>query len=392
MTPPITIIGAGLGGLVLARVLYVHGISATVFEAEDTAMARAQGSQIDIHEEDGQVALDAAGLTGQFRAIIHRGGQATRVLDRNGSVLYEELDDQNGDTPDTPADGRPEVLRGELRRILLDSLPETTVRWGMKVTGIESLGAGKHRLAFADGSSHTAELLVGADGAWSKVRRLVSSATPRYTGMTYVETYLYDVDHAHPGTARLAGAGGMFAPAPGQGISTHREAGDILHAYVQLMRPAEWFDQIDFADAEAARSAVAAEFTGWAPELTGLITDGETPPVPRMINSLPPGHRWDRVPGVSLIGDAAHLMPPVGDGANLAMIDGAELALALAAQPDDAEAALAAFETVMFKRSAAAATDSDSMQTLLFGPSAPTSLVDFFTGIGAGSTDAEMSN
>lgn len=387
VTPSVTIIGAGLGGLVLARVLHIHGIPVTVCEAEATAMVRAQGGQLDIHQEDGQIALEAAGLTEQFRAIIRPGGQATRVLDRNGAVLYEDFDEPDGDVMDGPAGGRPEVLRGELRQILLDSLPEGTVRWGLRLTDITSLGGARHRLSFADGPSQSAELLVGADGAWSKVRALVSSATPRYTGMTYVETSLHDVDRAHPATARMAGGGGMFAPAPGQGISTHREAGDILHAYVQLMRPAAWFDRIDFADARAARAAVAAEFTGWAAELTGLITDGETPPVPRMINSLPPNHRWERVPGVTLIGDAAHLMPPVGDGANLAMLDGAELALALVSQPDDVEAALAGFEAAMFERSAAAATESESMQRLLFGPSAPRSLVDFFTGVGTGPAD-----
>ena len=371
-TTPVTIIGAGLGGLTLARVLHVHGIPATVYEAEPSAQARTQGGQLDIHEHDGQLALEAAGLTEEFRAIIHEGGEALRVLDQDGTVLYEEPDDGTG--------GRPEVLRGDLRRILLDSLPAETVQWGRKVTDVKPLGDGRHEVTFADGSSVTSSLLVGADGVWSKIRPLLSDAKPEYVGTTYVETYLYDVDERHPTTAEAVGGGGMFALAPGKGITAHREANNILHTYVQLSRPAEWIAEIDFTDVTAALARVAAEFDGWAPELTALITDGETAPTPRIVHTLPTGHRWDRVPGVTLIGDAAHLAPPAGEGANLAMFDGAELGKAIAAHPDDIEAALTAYEEAMFPRSESSAADAHVILDLCLGDRAPFGLIDFFTG------------
>ena len=371
-TTPVTIIGAGLGGLTLARVLHVHGIPATVYEAEPSAQARTQGGQLDIHEHDGQLALEAAGLTEEFRAIIHEGGEALRVLDQDGTVLYEEPDDGTG--------GRPEVLRGDLRRILLDSLPAETVQWGRKVTDVKPLGDGRHEVTFADGSSVTSSLLVGADGVWSKIRPLLSDAKPEYVGTTYVETYLYDVDERHPATAEAVGGGGMFALAPGKGITAHREANNILHTYVQLNRPAEWIAEIDFTDVTAALARVAAEFDGWAPELTALITDGETAPTPRIVHTLPTGHRWDRVPGVTLIGDAAHLAPPAGEGANLAMFDGAELGKAITAHPDDIEAALTAYEEAMFPRSESSAADAHVILDLCLGDRAPFGLIDFFTG------------
>lgn len=370
MKTPVTIIGAGLGGLVLARVLHVNGVPATVYEADPSEGARTQGGQLDIHEQDGQAALEAAGLTAEFHAIIHEGGETSRVLDQHGVVLLDE--------PDGTTRGRPEVLRGDLRRILLDSLPAGTVQWGRKVSDVRSLGDGRHELTFADGSTVTTELLVGADGAWSRIRPLLSDAKPEYVGVTFVETYLYDVDERHAASAEAVGRGGMFAVAPGKGITVHRESGGVLHTYVQLQRPLEWFADIDFADTAAATARVAAEFEGWAPELTALITDGETPPVQRTIHTLPTDHRWDHVPGVTLVGDAAHLMPPNGEGANLAMFDGAELGRAIAAHPDDVEAAIAAFEEAMFARSKAAAEDAYVLLDLILGDRAPDSIIEFF--------------
>ena len=367
MPPSVTIIGAGLGGLVLARVLHLHGIPATICEAEPSARARGQGGQLDIHAHDGQRALAAAGLTDAFRAIIHQGGGATRALDRHGRVLLDQPDDG----------GRPEVLRGELRRILVDSLPAGTIQWGRKLAGARPLGDGRHELAFADGSTMDTAILVGADGAWSRVRPLLSDAKPAYAGVSFVETYLHDVDRRFPATAAAVGGGGMSALAPGQGIAAHREAGAVIHTYVQLMRPAAWFAAIDFGDAAAATARIAAEFDGWAPELVTLITGGDTPPVLRTINALPVGHRWPRTPGVTLVGDAAHLSPPAGDGANLAMLDGAELGQAIAARPHDVEGALAAYEAAMFPRSETAAADAWRILDLCLGERAPYSLVDF---------------
>jgi 2-polyprenyl-6-methoxyphenol hydroxylase-like FAD-dependent oxidoreductase len=366
MTTPVTIVGAGLGGLTLARVLHVHGIPVTVYEAEPSAEARTQGGQLDIHRHNGQLALAAAGLTAEFHAIIRPGGEASRVLGPDGRVLLDQPDDGTG--------GRPEVLRGDLRRILIESLPAGTIRWGRKVTAVAP-----HRLTFADGSTAETGLLVGADGAWSKVRPLLTDATPVYSGTTFVETYLHDADERHPATASAVGGGAMYALSPGQGIVAHREAGGVLHTYVELNRPAEWVAAIDFTDPAAARSRVAAEFAGWAPELTALITDGETPPVARMIYALPDGLRWERVPGVTLLGDAAHLMPPSGEGANLAMLDGAELGQALAAHPGDSEAALAAYEKEMFVRSAAEAEDARDIIDVCLGDRSPDSFLEFST-------------
>lgn len=374
MPNPVTIIGAGLGGLTLARVLHVHGIPATIYEAEPSPTARTQGGMLDIHDYNGQLALQAAGLMDGFRRLILAGRQAIRVLDRDGTVLFDRADDGTG--------GRPEVQRGDLRQLLLDSLPPGTVRWGHKLRGVRSLGEGRHEVTFSDDSAVVTTLLVGADGAWSRVRSLLSDVAPTYIGRSFVETWLFDGDTRHPAAAQAVGGGSFFALAPGKGIMAHRETGGTLHTYVALIKPQEWFAAIDFTDASAAAGRVAQEFAGWAPELTALITDSDTAPVLRTLHALPTGHRWERVPGVTLIGDAAHLSGPNGEGANLAMLDGAELGKALAAHPDDIEAALREYEEAMFPRGARAASEGDELHALLFGADAPHGLIAAFNADG----------
>jgi 2-polyprenyl-6-methoxyphenol hydroxylase-like FAD-dependent oxidoreductase len=369
MAGPITIIGAGLGGLTLARVLHVHGIPAIIYEAETSENVRAQGGQLDVHVHNGQRALQAAGLTAEFRAIIHQGAEATRVLDRHGSVLLNEEDDGKG--------RRPEVLRGDLRRILLESLPENTVRWGKKLTGVEAIGEGRHQLIFSDQSTEMTTLLVGADGAWSKVRPLLSNSKPQYVGVTFIETYLYDVDVRHSVAAQVVGSGAMFALSPGKAIVAHREEGSVIHVYAQLKRPSEWIAGIEFTDAAFAKSQIAAEFDGWSTELTALLTESDTTPVARVIYSLPIKHQWERIPGVTLLGDAAHLAPPSGEGANLAMLDGAELGLALATYSKDTEAALSVYEKAMFLRSQREAAEAYDLLDLCLGATAPYKFVQF---------------
>jgi 2-polyprenyl-6-methoxyphenol hydroxylase-like FAD-dependent oxidoreductase len=372
MNTSVTIIGAGLGGLTLARVLHVHGIPATVYEAEASPTARTQGGMLDIHDHNGQLALAAAGVIEEFRGLVLEGREATRVLAPDGTVLLDEPDDGTG--------GRPEVQRGALRQLLLDSLPPGTARWGHRVTGVRALGDGRHEVTFADGTAIIASLLVGADGAWSRVRPLLSDATPAYVGTSFVETYLFDGDARHPAAAKAVGAGALLANVPGKGIQAHRESGDTLHTYVALSKSQDWFAAIDFTDAAAATARIAQEFDGWAPELTALITDGETAPVLRPLNALPVEHRWDRAPGVTLLGDAAHLSPPNGEGANLAMYDGAELGTAIAAHPDDIEAALTAYEQALFVRSADAAAEAARDFEVCFGDDTPHSLIDLLTG------------
>jgi 2-polyprenyl-6-methoxyphenol hydroxylase-like FAD-dependent oxidoreductase len=365
----ITIIGAGLGGLTLASVLHRHGIDATMYELEASATARHQGSVLDMHEESGQLALRKAGLFEAFRKIVIPGGDEMRILDKTGTVRLQ--DSGNGT--------RPEVDRGELRDILLQSLPAHFIHWGSKVTTVVKLKGGRHEVTLASGETFTTALLIGADGAWSKVRPLLSDAQPVYLGISFVEAHLLDADVRYPESTALVGHGSMFALSDEKGLITHRDGDGRINVYIALKTPEPWAtsSEIDFHDTEAAKLRLLNHFPGWNDQLRALIAESDAELLPRSIYTLPVGHRWERIPGVTLLGDAAHLMSPfAGEGANLAMLDGAELAEAMLAHPDDIETALASYEEASFPRSEAAAAASASNLSISFRSDAPQGMID----------------
>ena len=345
----IAIIGGGPGGLTLACVLHQQGITSTVYELDEHALARPQGGTLDLHPESGQLALRHADLETEFRSIARYEDQGTRLYDKTGKLLLKDADAASGD--------RPEVDRSALRQLLLDSLPEGIVHWGHKLSAIQPLEDGTYSVTFENDVTGVFDLVVGADGAWSRVRPLVSDARPAYSGVSFIEMGFDNVDTQHPEIAELVGHGTMFALGDSKALIAQRNGNAHIRVYAALRVPEDWFKQggLDLSSPANTRRDLIEQFPDWAPSLLDMIYRCNDTILPRQLHALPIGHRWETRPGLTLLGDAAHLMSPFsGQGVNNAMLDAAELALALS-KSDDWQSAVKSYEIIMLDRAEEAA-------------------------------------
>jgi len=330
--PSIAIIGAGPGGLLAARVLQLGGVDVSVYDADESLESRDQGGTLDLHADSGQIALEDAHLTEEFAALARPEGQAHRLLDPQGTVLVEQ-------TPTLDETAAPEVDRAQLRRMLAESLTPGTIRWGHRFARVD-----EGTLTFEDGSALTVDLVIGADGAWSRVRSALTDAVPTYTGVTFVEALFTNVAERHPEIAALVGDGHMWANGDGKTLVLQRNSGDVVRGYISFRVELDWLAQAGLGaadgrggildsngttatDTERVRAVLRERFAEFAPELLRVIDETEGTLPNRPIFALPTPMAWAHQPGITLLGDAAHVMSPFGgNGVNLALLDGAEIA------------------------------------------------------------------
>ena len=362
----IAIAGGGLGGLTLARILHRHGIDAVAYEREASRSARSQGGMLDLHPESGQQALAEAGLAGRFRSEARPEGEEHRIVDPTGRTLVHHRPQPGSFS------GRPEIDRSALRDLLLDSLPSDAVAWRHRFVAATPRPDGGWELTFDGGHKIDCDILIGADGARSVVRSLLTDAELSYVA-TLVELNISDVDRRHPDLAELVGPGNLWCVGVNQILAAQRIGDGSIRVGISLRAEDRHIDTF------RNKRALLDMFGGWDPSLTALIEAGDSAPTPRRIEAMPIGTRWSSRPGITLIGDAAHLMPPVGEGANQAMLDAAELAGELAANPADPDSAIRTYEEAMFTRIHPIAEMSARVQSMMLSPTAAEDIIRFFT-------------
>ncbi|KAF2671756.1 putative salicylate hydroxylase [Microthyrium microscopicum] len=354
-TPKIAIIGAGPSGLTLARILYSKGLQTiTVFEGEASRHVRSQGGSLDLHPTSGQLALKEGGIYDQFLKHARVEGQDLKLADRDGKVWLNVADRDTG---------KPEIDREKLRDILLDSLPNGIVQWGKRVKSVDvELEDERPQglVRFEDGSQESGyDLIVGADGAWSKVRPLVTHIPPFYSGVAGIDIRLDEADTRHSEISKMVGRGSyfVFGEEERRVLLCQRNGDGSIRIYAVGSAPESWVKGpgYDFDDVEAVQKAFLNDYGSWAPEHKRIFEDlnfkeGDSI-TPRALYMLPVGLKWPTRVGVTLLGDAAHLMTPfAGQGVNQAMQDGMELALCILASLDDLTTAVRKYEEDMFPR------------------------------------------
>lgn len=360
--PRIAIVGAGPAGLTLAIVLRRHGWASTIFEGDTSHDARDQGGMLDLHPNEGQAALAMAGLLDAFMTVARHDDQEQRLLDyRSAAVLREDIP--------APGEGdRPEIDRIELRRLLLSALGPADVCWGSKVSEIVVHPDGGHRLKIDDGMVGPFDLIVGADGAWSRVRRTMTPVMPDYTGVSFVEFWLSDVDARHPDLSKMVGRGTMFALGERKAVIAQRNGNATIRVYAAYHRDLTEGEKMG-KPAAVDHAEVLALFGDWSEPLRRLISDADQLAAVRPIMALPAALDWPTTPGLTVVGDAAHVMPPLGTGVNLAMLDAAELAEALVAAVRW-QSGVAAYEARMFARARTISAECQAGFAEMFGDDA----------------------
>jgi 2-polyprenyl-6-methoxyphenol hydroxylase-like FAD-dependent oxidoreductase len=352
----IAIVGGGMGGLTLARLLQMKNAGVKVYERDVNRDVRVQGSTLDLHEGSGLEAMKRAGLIDEFYARYRPVASKMRLVDKDLNVKF---DDHNSGKP--IAENRPEIDRGPLRDILLNSLNPGTVVWDSHFVSLEKQSNG-WLLHFRNGTSAYADLVIAADGANSKVRPYLSAENPVYSGITLIEGNIYHAEKNASTLFEFTKGGKVMAFGNEQFIGYGTKGDGSIMFVASFKVPENWVVQsgIDFKNKEQVFAWFKEAYVGWSDGWHEFFTNDDVHFIPRPQYYFPLNQTWETQENLTMIGDAAHCMPPfAGEGANVAMQDAFELAECLTGNKfPDIKTAISSFEKQMITRSAGATLDT----------------------------------
>lgn len=377
----IAIVGGGPAGLTLARLLQQEGLQVKLYERDINKDARVQGSPLDMHEGSGLAALQKAGLMEAFKKNFSPGADRKLITDERATILFSDHETKQKENFDNPY-FRPEIDRGPLRRILLESLQKGTVIWGSHFVSMERQNDG-WLLHFKDGTAAYADLVIAADGANSKVRPYLTDNKPFYSGITMLEGSVHNIKNAAPRIAALLRGGKIMAFGKEKCLLMGSKGQCDLGFYASMKVDEGWAadNGLDYSDKAQMLKWFKEEYAGWSSIWCELFESAETPFIPRPIYCMPLNQNWETVPNLTLIGDAAHAMPPfAGEGANMAMLDALELSECLTSDKfNTLQHAIASYEVNMRKRGAIAAQKSLDNGALMHSRDALSNMLSFFS-------------
>jgi 2-polyprenyl-6-methoxyphenol hydroxylase-like FAD-dependent oxidoreductase len=356
----VAVIGGGPGGLTLARLLQLRGANVSVYERDMNKDARVQGSPLDMHEDSGMAALRGARLLEEFKKNYMPGADKQLIMNELAEILLSDHDtNRNEDFGDVHF--RPEIDRGVLRKMLLASLQPQSVVWDSQFVTMQKQGEG-WLLQFKNGLTAYADLVIAADGANSKIRPYITGIKPFYSGITMLEGTIYNAKENAPNINALIKGGKIMAFGNQKNLLMGQKGNGDIGFYASLKAEENWWatNGLDYTDRAQMLAWFKTEYAEWSSSWHELFENTGAPFIPRPIYCMPLNQTWDALPNLTMIGDAAHVMPPfAGEGANMAMLDALELSEQLTnCHHDTLQEAISTYEVNMRSRASIAAQES----------------------------------
>ena len=375
----VAIIGGGPGGLTLAKLLVMNGVDAIVYERDTDRNARVQGSPLDLHDESGLAALRKAGLLEEFKHNYMVGADRMQIMNENAEIFYSNHEHKALENFGA-ADFRPEIDRGVLRKILLNSLPESRVMWDHHFISMQQEGEG-WCVQFKNGKTAYADLVIVADGANSKIRTYVTDYKAFYSGITMLEGTIHNAKNTAPTISKLLKGGKIMAFGNNKNILMGQKANDEIGFYASMRVDENWSteNKLNYNDNAQLLEWFRLTYPEWSTIWHELIANTQSF-VPRPIYCIPFDQEWETKNNLTLIGDAAHVMPPfAGEGVNMAMLDALELSQNLISDTcSNSKEAIEHYEIKMRKRASEVAQESLENGNKMHSINALETMLSFF--------------